>query len=175
MQVVACTCHPTSVKVFNFFSLVALYGDHTGKSGAQSICSGPTKLQFPHHPLTSGPPAPLAPSTAMLSHLLPLCAIPNHPQSLCIILPCLLQFSNQQLFTGTLRKRSNTSISEWSSPCALLVTHQKLLGQSALKVSVLRTLRSQTPKSSGNLAVRYTWPARTPCFPFLHAPRGEDA
>lgn len=76
-----------------------------------------------------------------------------------------------QLFTGILRERSNTRISEWPSLCARPITHQNSWGS---RLSKCPFCGHCDPRLQNHPA---TWPSdtRAPRFPFLHAPRGEDS
>lgn len=123
------------------------------------------------HPLTFGPPTKPRVSTLSLSTVKappppPALCHPNHPLSLFAILPCLRQSSNHSYSLA-----SSESVQIPLSLSGPARVHVRLPiktrgGQSALKVSILRTLRPQTPKSSGNLAVRYTGFQETHAFHF---------
>lgn len=161
----------------NFFSsLISLYGDHNWEiyllwAHKATVPSPPTDIRFSYKTRVST----LSLSTVSAPPPLPALCHPNHPQSLFAILPCLRQSSNHSYSLA-----SSESVQIPLSLSGPARVHVRLPiktrgGQSALKVSILRTLRPQTPKSSGNLAVRYTVFQETQCFSFLHAPRGEDA
>lgn len=164
-----------NVRLKFFSGLISLYGDHNWEiyllwAHKATVPSPPTDIRSSYKTRVST----LFLSTANAPPPPPALCHPNHPQSLFAILPCLRQSSDHSYSLAS-SESVQIPLSEWSSPCTRPITHQNSWGQSTLKVSILRTLRPQTPKSSGNLAVRYTWLSRDPCFSFLHAPRGEDA
>lgn len=133
----------------------------TGKS----ICFGPTKRQFLRHPLTFGPPTqsePLCPSARPKVHpLLPLCVISIILSLYAIYCPVSPSLPIIVIY-GSLRKRPNTSISEWSSVHVRLPT--KTRGGSPL--SKCPFCGHCDPRLQNYLA---TWPSGTPGLQEPHA------
>lgn len=170
-------CHLTNKCKVNYFSSrISLYGDHNWK----------IYLLWAHDATVPSPPTNIRSSNkTRVSHFVPQhspCSttpsrfVSSQPSSVSMhytaLPPPVFQ---SQLFTSIFRKRSNTSISEWSSPGARPITHQNSWGSPLSKCPFCGHC---DPRLQNHPA---TWSSGTPglqeppCFPFLHAPRGKDA